>query len=196
MIQAGFTIENPTTKSRTVVLESDLETKGMGWLLEIHCPPGAEPDIAEHYHRDWIETFEIISGTAYYKLNGVQKMAQAGEKIVMPPGQLQIHPWNAGETEMVYRQRDQFAKADPQAVQDVLGVFATLAGLTREGKVGADGRPKNPLQAAVTLRTLVKYGGYDASIPANTQYFIGGTLGALADLFGYKAVYPQYVGEK
>src|SRR5262245_14494833 len=132
MIRAGFTIENPTTNSRTIVVESDLETKGMGWLLEVHCPAGAGPDIAEHYHKDWIETFEIISGTAHYKLNGVQKIAQAGEKIVMPPGQLQVHPWNAGEGEMVYRQEDRFAKADPQAVQDVLGVFATLAGLTRE----------------------------------------------------------------
>lgn len=195
MIRAGFTVENPITHSRTVVIESDLETQGMGWLIQVHCVPESGPDIAEHYHKDWTETFEIISGTAYYKLNGVQKMAQAGEKIVMPPGQLQIHPWNAGAGEMVYRQRNQFAKANPQAVQDVLGVFATVAGLAREGKVGADGRPKNPFQAAVTLRTLVKYGGYDASIPANTQYFLGATLGAFADLFGYKAVLPQYVGE-
>lgn len=196
MIRAGFTIENPTTKSQTIVLESDLETQGAGWLIEVRCPPGAGPDIAEHYHVDWTETFEIITGTAHYKLNGVQKLAQAGEKIVMPPGQLQIHPWNAGEGELVYRQQDVFAKPNPQAVQDVLGVFATLAALTREGKVGADGRPKNPFQAAATLRTLTKYGGYDASVPANTQYFIGATLGALADLFGYKAIYPQYVGEK
>jgi hypothetical protein len=58
MIRAGFTIENPMTKSCTVVLESDAETNGMGWL------------------------------------------------------------------------------------QDVLGVFATRAGLAREGKVDKNGRPK------------------------------------------------------
>ena len=33
MIQAGFTFEHPTTKTRTVALESDAETNGMGWLL-------------------------------------------------------------------------------------------------------------------------------------------------------------------
>src|SRR4051794_14393730 len=117
MIQSGFTVENPITKSRTVVLESDLETKGMGWLLEISCPPHAKPDIAEHFHLDWTETFEILSGVAYYKLNGMQKTAQAGEKIVMPPSQFQIHPWNAGETEMVYRQRNQVEQSSHQAVQ-------------------------------------------------------------------------------
>ncbi|MCL4870044.1 MAG: hypothetical protein KJ063_13855 [Anaerolineae bacterium] len=196
MIQAGFTIENPLTKSRTVVMETDLETNGMGWLLEIYCPAQAKPDIGEHLHLNWTETFEIISGVAYYKLNGVQKTAQAGEIIVMPPGQLQIHPWNAGETAMVYRQRNQFEQSNPQAVQDVLGVFATIAGLAREGKVDANGRPKNPLQLAITLRTLAKYDGYDASLPIPVQNFLAATLGWLAKVLGYKAVYPQYVKAK
>jgi hypothetical protein len=195
MIRAGFTIENPITKSRTIVIESDVETKGMGWLLEIHTAPKAPPDIAEHLHLTWTETFEIISGSAHYKLNGVQKTAQAGERIVMPPGQLQIHPWNAGETEMVYRQRNQFEQPDPQAVQDVLGVFATVAGLARQGKVDNNGRPKNPLQLAVMLRTLGAYGGYDASLPVPVQNFLAATLGRLAEALGYKAIHPQYVNE-
>lgn len=196
MIRAGFTIENPVTKSRTVVLESDLETKGMGWLIEVHCPSKAGPDIAEHFHQTWTETFEIISGTATYKLNGVERTAKAGDKIVMPPGQLQIHPWNTGETELIYRQRDQFEKSDPQAVQEVLGLFATMAELSRQGKVDANGRPKDPMQLAITLRTLTKYGGYDASLPVSTQNFIAATLGAVASALGYKAVHPQYVGEQ
>ena len=193
MIRAGFTIENPITKSRTVVIESDEETKGMGWLLEVSCAPKAPPDIGEHLHLTWTETFEIISGTAYYKLNGVKKTAQAGEKIVMPPRQFQIHPWNAGETEMIYRQRDQFGQPGHQAVQDVLGVFATIAGLAREGKVDKKGLPKDPLQLAIILRTLSKYGGYDASLPIPVQNFLAATLGWLAKALGYKAVHPQYV---
>jgi hypothetical protein len=196
MIHSGFIVESPITKSRTIILETEAETNGMGWLLEVHCVPHTQPDIMEHFHLTWTETFEIISGVAHYKLNGVQKTAQAGETIVMPPGQLQIHPWNAGETEMVYRQRNQFAQPDPQAVQDVLGVFITVAGLAREGKVDNLGRPKNPLQAAVTLRTLVKYKGYDASMPVPVQKFLAATLGRLAQVLGYKAVYPQYVGGK
>jgi hypothetical protein len=193
MIRAGFVIENPLTKSRTVVVESDAETKGMGWLLEIHCAPGAKFDVPEHLHLTWTETFEILSGSAYYKLNGIQKTAAAGEKFVVLPRQLHIHPWNAGDIELVYRQTNKFQQYSPDAVQEVLGVFATRVGLAREGKVDANGRPKNLLQLAVTIRTLNKHGGYDARVPISVQNFLGATLGRLAPMLGYKAVYSQYV---
>lgn len=196
MIRKGFTIESPLTGSRTVVLESDLETNGMGWLLEIHCPPRSMPDIGEHLHTHWTETFEIVSGTAYYKLDGKRHKAETGQTIVMPPGQLQVHPWNMGKTEMVYRQRTEFERPTPQAVQDVLGVFATLAGLARDGKVGSNGLPRDGLQLAATLRTLGQYGGYDASLPIPAQKLLAATLGNLAHALGYRAVYPKYVGEE
>jgi hypothetical protein len=75
-------------------------------------------------------------------------------------------------------------------VDDVLGVFATLNGLTREGKVGRRGLPKNPRQFAATLRTLVKHEGFDASVPIPAQRFLGATLGWLSEALGYRAVYP------
>ncbi len=193
MIRAGFTIDNPMTGSHTVVVESDVETKGMGWLLEVHCVPKALSDVPEHLHLTWTETFEIISGSAHYKLDGVQKTIRAGEKFVVLPGHRHIHPWNAGDTEMVYSQKNRFERPSAQALQDVLGVFATRADLAREGKVDFQGRPKNPLQLAVTMRTLNKYGGYDARVPISLQDFIVGTLGRLAELLGYKAVDSKYV---
>lgn len=195
MITAGLTVESPITHSRTTFLKTDKETDGMGWLLEVRTQPGAPADITEHFHTDWTETFEIISGTAYYKLDGVQKTAQAGEKFVVNPRQLHMHPWCAGQTEMVYRQSDQFARRDPAAVQDVLGVFVTIAKLAAQGKVDGTGRPKDPLQMAATLRTLVKYGGYDSSISPGVQDFIAATLGRLAEALGYRAVHPEWIKE-
>ena len=141
MIRKGFTIENPTTKSRTVVVESDAETNGAGWLLEVHSVPGAKWDVPEHLHLTWTETFEIVSGVAHYQVNGIRSIAEAGEKFVVFPGQLHIHPWNAGEKELIYRQSDKFDRPDPQAVQDVLGVFATRADLAGRGRsTAADAR--------------------------------------------------------
>ena len=154
MIRAGFVIENPMTKSRTMVVESDRETEGMGWLLEVTCIPNARADIAEHVHLTWTETFEILKGTAHYSVDGTQRMAQAGDTFTVLPGQLHVHPWNAGDSELVYRQRDEFGRSTPEAVQDVLGVFATIAGLAREGRVDKRGLPKNPLDLAATIRTL------------------------------------------
>lgn len=195
MIQAGFTIENPRTNSRTIVLKSDAETNGNGWLLEHRSIPHAPPEIPEHLHLTWTETFEIMAGDAFYKLDGVQKTASAGDTIVVHPHQLHIHPWNAGETELVYRQRDVFDPPSAQAVQEVLGVFATLAGLAQEGKVNTSGEPKNPLQLAATLKTLNKHGGYDAKLPKWLQDMIAATLGSFAEALGYRAIYPQFVNE-
>ena len=193
MIRPGFTIDNPRTGSRTRVIESDAETGGTGWLLESTCVPGAAPDIAEHLHLTWTETFEVVSGTANYSLNGVQKTAQAGESFTVPPRHAHIHPWPAGDGEMVYFQRTTFADPTPAAVQDVLGVFATIASLARAGKVDKKGYPKNPLQLAATLRTLSRYGGYDTSMPIRLQDFLAATLGWLAERLGYRAVDPQVV---
>ena len=114
----------------------------------------------------------------------------------MPPGQPHIHPWNAGDTEMVYHQINKFEQRSPQAVQDVIGVFVTIFGLTGEGKVDKRGLPKNPLQFAATLRTLVKCDGYDANVSIPAQKIVAATLGRLAEAMGYKAVHPQYVTER
>lgn len=192
MIGAGFSIENPRTGNRIVVLEADAETGSQGWLLEVTCPPNAGPDILEHLHLTWTERFEIIRGAARFKLNGAEKTAQAGETIVFPPGQPHIHPWNGGDIPLTYRQRDHFGQATPGAVRDVLGVFATIADLARAGQVDAAGRPKNPLQLAATLRTLGQYGGYDASLPIPVQRFLAASLGRLANGLGYRAVDPKY----
>ena len=195
MITAGFTIVDHFTQTRTVVLAGDRETNGTGWTLEVHCPPGARPHILEHVHLSWTETFEIVAGDARYKLSGTEHTATASDTIVMPAGQPHIHPWNAGDTDMTYRQVNEFAERSPDAAQDVLGVFATINGLAREGKIGKRGLPKNPLQFAATLRTLTKYDGFDAKVPIPIQRLTAATLGRLAEALGYRGVYDRYVNE-
>ena len=193
MIHAGFTIDNPFTKSHMVVLESDVETKGNGLLFEVRCPPKGRHELGEHLHLTYTETTEIVSGTAYYKLDGSQHTAKTGEKFVVLPRHAHTTPWNAGDSEMVYRQRSQFERPNPQAVQDFFGIFATIARLARDGKVNDNGFPKQPLQMGTTLKALIKYGTYDATIPIPVQNFIAATLGSLGEALGYKAVYPQDV---
>jgi mannose-6-phosphate isomerase-like protein (cupin superfamily) len=195
MIRAGFVIENPITQTRIHVIESDAETAGNGWLLEVTCVPSASPDVVEHLHKTWTETFEICSGSAHYSVQGIQKTASAGESFTVQPGQRHVHPWNAGDKPLVYTQRNVFASPSAEAVQDTLGVFATNAVLAREGKLDKRGIAKNPLQLAATLRTLNKHGGYVTEVPAEVQDAVGATLGRLAEAMGYRAVYPQHVNE-
>ena len=78
-------------------------------------------------------------------------------------------------------------------MQDVLGAFAIIAGLAREGKVDKFGFPKHPLQRGATLRTLSRYGSYDANIPIPVQQILATVLGLLAEAMGYKAVDSRYM---
>lgn len=193
MIRAGFSFEHPTTGTRTRVLESDAETQGMGWLLEV-TRSSREPDLGEHLHRTWTETFEIVRGTARYGLGGREGTAKAGESFVVAPGQLHIHPWNATDEVLVYRQRNRFAGSSPAAVQDILGMLATRAGMIRDGvePSGAFGRL---MQQAVRLRTAVRHETYLAKPAAGAQRLTGATLGVLGGWLGYRAIRPAYVGE-
>jgi quercetin dioxygenase-like cupin family protein len=193
MITSGFVIEDPKSRVRVTVLETEQETGGRGWLLEHHFPPRVQANVPKHLHLTWTETFEIISGNAFYVLGDEKKSAKSGDVIVLPPGVPHLHPWNAGETELVYRQRDDFGGVSPTAVQDVMGVFATRAGLSRDGLTDKRGRPKHPLQLAVTLKLLASHGGYDASVSIPMQKFIAATLGTLGQLLGYSAVIQKYI---
>lgn len=193
MIRAGFTFEHPATKTRTVVLESDTETNGMGWLLEVTRHSKLGSDLGEHLHLTWTETFEIIKGTAKYKLDGIEKIAKAGESFVVEPRHFHVHPWNATDEELVYRQRDRFEKPSPAAVQDILGIFATRTGMARD-RVRLKGFAKLLFQSA-TIRTAIKHGNYAANPSMTKQKIMGATLGLLGELLGYKAVNPKYVGD-
>ena len=110
----------------------------------------------------------------------------------MPPGVPHVHPWNTGSDQMVFRHTNDFGATTPEALTDVIGAFATMFGLAREGKVGKRGLPKNPLQLAATARTLTRHRSFDAAIPIPVQLAVSATLGRLAEALGYRGVYDRY----
>ena len=193
MIHAGFAFDNPTTGTRTVVLESDRETGGMGWLLEVSRTSTAGPDIPEHLHATWTETFEILEGRARYGLDRLTAIAQAGEKVIVPPGHRHVHPWNAVEGRLVYRQRTVFQAPSAAAVQDILGMFATRFGMERDGTAPSSGVGR-ALQQAATLRNAVRHGNFMGAPSIAAQKTVAATLGVMAEALGYRAVHRRYVG--
>jgi len=193
MISQGFETTDPITKTRLVVVKAAQDTGGRGWVTEVHCPEGAAPWGPAHVHRSWTQTFDILQGTASCRLGTTVHTLRTGERIVMPPGVPHVHPWNTGSGVMVFRHTNEFGASTPEAVHDVLGAFATINGLAREGRIGKNGVPKNPLQAAATIRTLTKHGGFDAVLPISPQLAVSATLGRLAEALGYRAVYDRYL---
>lgn len=146
----------------------------------------------EHVHTGWTETFQVVSGEGRYRLDGQEHAFGGGETVELPPNKKHIHPWNSGTGELVYRQTSKFDVPSPSAASDVIGVFFTIHGLAREGKINKRGLPKNPLQFAATLRMLTRHGGYDAAVPIPAQNFLSATLGRLAEMLGYRGTYPRY----
>jgi len=193
LIRAGFESLEPRTQTHTVLIAGAEETDGRGWALEVHCPEGAPSSILPHLHETWTETFEILQGSASYRLGGEVRQLSAGESIVFPPGVPHEHPWNTGTGTLVYRQTNDFGARTPEAVAEVLGAFATVNDLAREGRVGADGKPTNPLQLLATLRALGRHGGYDAAVPVGLQKVLAATLGRVAEWLGYRGVAERYL---
>ena len=193
MITPGFETTDRITQTRIVVVKGAREMSGRGWVIEGHCPQGAAPAFLAHLHWTWTETFEILQGSATCRLGAAERRLEPGETIVMPPKIPHVHPWNTGSGVMVYRQTNDFGASTPEAVDDVLGTFATIHGLAREGRIGKRGMPKNLLQLAATGRTLAKHGGFDAAMPISLQLGLSATLGRLAETLGYRAVYDRYL---
>jgi len=193
MLRAGFETTDPRTQTRTVLVKAAEETGGRGWVLEVHCPEGAPPGSPAHVHPTWVETFEILQGTATYKLGGEQRTLKEGEHVLLPAGIPHVHPWNAGTGEMVYRQTNDFRATTPDTVTEVIGALATLNGLAREGRVGKNGLPKNPLQFVATGLLYTKHGVYDAALPIPLQKGLTAIFGRLAGALGYRGVYDRYL---
>src|SRR5579862_1275807 len=144
MIGPGFETTDPITQTRTVLVQGARETSGRGWVLEVHCPEGAAAAVLAHLHRTWTESFEILQGAAVCRVGAEEVRLAAGERIVMPPNVVHVHLWNVGSGEMVYRQTNDFGASTPEAVDDLLGAYATTNGLAREGRTGKNGMPRNP----------------------------------------------------
>ena len=193
MIRAGFETTDPRTQTRTVLVKAAEETGGRGWVLEVHCPEGARAASPAHVHETWVETFEILEGTAAYLLGGEQRTLRKGDNVLMPAGVPHVHPWNTGAGEMIYRQTNDFGATTPDAVTEVLGALATLNGLAREGRVGKKGLPKNPLQFVATGRIYTKHGVYDAAVPVRIQKGLAAILGRVVEALGYRGVYDRYL---
>ena len=80
--------ENPQTGERvTIVSETpDLLQMDVLWPRPGHRAP-------EHVHPEMEERYEVVSGTAAFRIGGEERTAAAGESVVVPPGTRHL-AWN------------------------------------------------------------------------------------------------------
>jgi mannose-6-phosphate isomerase-like protein (cupin superfamily) len=146
--------------------------------------------VPAHFHPAATETFEILSGTARYRIGREEGTAGAGERVVMPPGLPHVHPYSVSGEELRVRQTTETEPADPDAMLASLQALVTIFGCAAAGKVSRQGLP-NLLQLAVLVDSTMP-GTYLARPPVPVQKLLFSLLARLGRALGYRASYPHY----
>jgi len=136
--------------------------------------------ITEHIHPGQEERFTIVAGEAHFTLRGQERVARAGETIVVPAG-VPHSEGNPGPTDVegiVELRPALLAKEFHEAV----------AGLVADGKTTPRGAPRNPLQLGATF-WYFRHESRVTSPPVWVQNLMLPPLWALARVFG---VHPYY----
>jgi len=133
MTQVGQRIENPVTGQTIIFRATGQETNGEVFQAEGIFRPGGFAGVP-HYHPFQEEHFEVMQGTACFKVGRRQVQLGPGETIVVPAGQPHTF-WNAGQDEM--RVIFEFRPALPSTER----FYEFYFGLARAGKAGKNGLP-------------------------------------------------------
>jgi mannose-6-phosphate isomerase-like protein (cupin superfamily) len=190
MAKVGQTIENPYFGEKITFIETIAGTNGKRGIRERVILPNHPREQRAHLHDTLTETFEILEGTARYRLGNDEHPLGAGETIEMPPKIPHIHPWNIGNTVLRVRQTVTVHTSDIQGVVAVEDYLVTTFGLARDGKLKPDGTPPF-LQVAVSFRAMIPH-AYLAGIPLGVQKVLFGLLAPIGEMQGYRVRYDKY----
>jgi len=182
MPYVGQTLNNPYTGERIVFEQTEQDTGGALVAFEHFMLPRTMPTFPEHVQLNQEERFEIISGTARYRLNGVEGQAHAGETVIIPPGAIHINCWNADPEAL--KMRHSFR---PALGTDIF--FETIFTLAMNGKTNTKGEV-NLLQLAV-IGNEIESQTFNAGIPLPLQRSALPVLAMIGKLLGYRARYSS-----
>ena len=136
---------------------------------------------AEHVHPRQEERFEILSGKIRYRVEGVERLAGAGEELVIPRGV--THVWeNAGEVDL-----HMFIEFRPALRSEEF--FESYFGLGQDGMTDPKTGLPNLVRMAVLLNEF-REEIYLSRPPLLVQRIVFGTLALVGRLLGYPGRYP------
>ena len=178
MINCGDTLTNPITGESMTFLTTSRDTGGEYVEIQLRAEPGAFV-AAAHVHPAQTENFEVVEGTLAVKVAGKTLEANAGDILVIEPGQ--AHKWwNGGDSELVFR-----CRVSPALQFESL--IETMFALANDGKTNKKGMP-NPFWLAVIAKA--HHDTVVLPFPPVWMQKAGLALGApFGRLLGYAATY-------
>ena len=183
MAYAGKVIESPDT--RLVFLKTAGDTEGKLLRFRQFVRAGHAP-VPAHIHGSQKERFVVLSGRMGVRSGGQERILEAGEEAVVPPGVPHTF-WNASLGDEVLHHVVELRPA-----LDSERFFETVFGLRRDGKL-VEGKTPNPLMMAPVV---VEYENWLAGPPVILQKAFFPPLPLLGRLLGYRTSYPRYSDDR
>ena len=180
MAHAGTTIEHALTGQRMTFGRTASDTGGKLLQTESSIRAGTSLETL-HVHPGQEERFTVLAGTMRFIVGGQERMAQAGQEVVVPAGTPHTFG-SAGPDEARYRAEDR------PALQSE-GFFETYFGLAQDGKIN----PRTGLPHLLQLAVVLHYYRHEivlARPPRVVQRVLFGLLAPIGRLLGYRAPYP------
>ena len=183
MAYAGKTIESPDTR---LVFENTAKDTGGKLLRFRQFVRAGHAPVPAHIHGGQEERFVVLSGMMDVRSGGRERILEAGEEAVVPPGVPHTF-WDASPSGEVLHHVVELRPA-----LDSERFFETVFDLQRDGKL-VEGRPPNPLMMAPVI---VRYENWLAGPPVTLQRLLFPPLALLGRLLGYRASYPRYSDDR
>ena len=180
MAKAGDIIDHPVTGERLIFRKTAQDTGGELLQGELIVKPHGFV-AAEHIHPLQEERFEILAGSVTFRVNGIERKANTGEKVIIPPGTPHAW-WNDGDQEA--HLLGEFLPA-----LRTEEFFETFFGLAQAGKVDKKTGLPNLLVLALIMREFEKEVCL-AQPPLPVQRVLFSVLGSIGRLCGYQGRYP------
>lgn len=179
MAYVGKVIESPDTK--LVFLKTAKDTDG-GLLSFEQFVQADHAPVPAHVRARQEERFVVLSGRMGVESGGHERVLEAGEEAVVPPG----IPHTFRNASRGGKFLHHTVELRPALRSEEF--FETVFGLQRDGKLVA-GKVPNPLMMAPVV---VEYENWLAGPPMILQKLLFPPLALLGRLLGYRASYPRY----
>ena len=139
--------------------------------------------ITEHVHPHQEERFIVLAGEAYFTLGGQERVARAGETVVVPAG-VPHSEGNRGTADIM-------AVVELRPAQRTKEFHEAAAGLAADGRTTARGAPRNPLRLGATFWHF-RHESRVTSPPVGVQNLMLPPLWALARILGVRPYYERW----
>ena len=184
MARAGQQLVFPNTREALVFRKVAADTNGELVEFDYAVQPGGNTP-KPHIHPKQEERFEVLSGSARFRVSGTERDVHPGEVVTVPPGESHFY-WNAGDEET--RMIVSFQPA--LRMEDFLEV---LSALSNSGISKSHGLP-GPLWMSMLMREYKDEVRRDGP-PYPIQVVAFGFLGAIARAIGLRPT-PEYANRR